>query len=518
MRMRSLSSVTAATPPIPSTSLPAHDANINSSTTSLPASASASASTSASASGGRNHSAALMLQPGAPLESKLLAALDARRAVQSCRTLTIATDDGTASGVPLADFSSNDYLGLARDQTLQARLLQPPTTSTMDEHALRDRAVGSTGSRLLTGNNGLYECVERLVRDFHGGAAGLIFNSGYDANLGIFGSLPQRGDVIFVDELIHASVHEGLKLSRGSKVTFRHNDLADLERKLEQAARQSAGLREPSTGGSNRSSGTAESSEGPTAPAAGRTRSFLIAVESVYSMDGDCAPLVELAQLAERWNAALIVDEAHGTGVMGDRGQGLVGALGVENRVFARVHTFGKALGAHGAIVISSPVVREYLVNYARSLVYTTSLPPHSLLSIAHAYRRLEEVGSERRAKVLDLIQHFRTRIQTCSNARIARALLPSDTPIQGLVVPGNAQVVALARHLRKRGMNALPIRSPTVPTGAERLRIIVHAHNTVQQIDGLVAAIEEYFASEDSSTDSPVVKAVPAPAVVSSL
>merc|ERR1719336_1798787 len=208
-----------------------------------------------------------------------------------------------------------------------------------------------------------------MLADFHNAEAALIFNSGFDLNLGLYASVPQTGDIVIFDELVHSSIHEGIKLSRAAKaISFRHNDADDLRRALGDA------VRGPEGSGGN----------------------LILAVESVYSMDGHCAPLDEFCDLADEFGAAVIVDEAHGTGVFGAAGAGWAAELGVERRIFCRVHTFGKALGIHGAVVVGPHVLREYLINYAKPLVYSTSLPAHSLISIRCAYAFLKRTAAER--------------------------------------------------------------------------------------------------------------------------
>jgi 8-amino-7-oxononanoate synthase len=245
----------------------------------------------------------------------------------------------------LIDFCSNDYLGLARSVTLRQTIEQSVAVHS-------NRLNGSTGSRLLAGNSALAEELETELAAFHDTEAALIFNSGYDANVGLLASLPQRGDTLLTDDLIHASMIDGARLSVANRFKFRHNDLDDLENRLKRA-----------------------------------TGTVYVAIESVYSMDGDLAPLTEIVELCEHYEAALIVDEAHATGVFGPQGGGLVQSLGLQKRVFARVHTFGKALGVHGAAVVGSASLRDFLINFARSFVYSTALPPHSLLAIHSVYR-----------------------------------------------------------------------------------------------------------------------------------
>ncbi len=224
------------------------------------------------------------------------------------------------------DFYSNDYLGIA---TLG---LQHDATGTSGVKV----KSGSTGARLLSGNSAEAEALEKTIAAFHRAESALLFNSGYDANTGLIASITGRHTTILYDELCHASILDGIRLSQSSKrYKFRHNNIEDLASKLKKFQ-----------------SGT-----------------IIVIVESVYSMDGDTAPLREAALLCEAYNAQLIVDEAHATGVFGARGEGLVSALGLEDRVFARVHTFGKALGCHGAAVVGSDLLKQYLINFARSFI-----------------------------------------------------------------------------------------------------------------------------------------------------
>ena len=197
-----------------------------------------------------------------------------------------------------------------------------------------------------------------MLADFHKAESGLIFNSGYDANLGLFSCIAKKEDTLICDELIHASIIDGCRLSYANRFRFAHNDVEDLEDKL----RRSKG-------------------------------NIFVAVESVYSMDGDMAPLKEIAAVCKKYNASLIVDEAHATGLFGDQGRGLVSQHGLEQEVFARVHTFGKALGCHGAVILGSETLRNYLVNFARSFIFTTALPVHSLIAVKCAYEMLMAEG-----------------------------------------------------------------------------------------------------------------------------
>lgn len=349
------------------------------------------------------------------------------------------------------DFCSNDYLGFARSEEL-AQLIESEMVK------MKGSLIGSSGSRLLSGNSGYAESLEREIAEFHGAEAALIFNSGFDLNLGLFGCLPQPGDLVLYDELIHQSVREGLKLCRGKSEAFKHNDCSALEALLARGVRGNV----------------------------------IVAVESVYSMDGHVAPLIELCRVCRAYGASLVVDEAHGTGVYGHQGQGLVSELHLEKEVFCRVHTFGKAMGVHGAAVVGPKVLCQYLTNYAWPLVYSTSLPMHSLVAIRCAYRFMQQEAAGRQELLQGLIRLFQKRLQ-----RLPAEWVESSSPIQGVVIPGNAACVRVAELLRKR-FHVLPIRSPTVPAGKERLRIILHAHNSAEQVDALMDALEVAISQGD--------------------
>jgi len=213
---------------------------------------------------------------------------------------------------------------------------------------------------------------------------------------------------------------------------------------------------------------------------------FIVVVESVYSMDGHVAPLQDFCEVVQAFGGSLIVDEAHGTGVYGSQGQGLVSELGLESQVFCRIHTCGKALGVHGAVVVGPKVLREYLINYAWPMVYSTSLPLASLIAIRCAYAFLRKEAGKRQEILKKLIQTFQHRLAKLP----ASMVLDSPSPIQGIIVPGNAECVQVANILRQR-FDVLPIRSPTVPAGGERLRIILHAHNTIEEIHALMDTVE---------------------------
>jgi len=340
----------------------------------------------------------------------------------------------------LVDFCSNDYLGFARSTDLRGKIAD-------EVDNLQSALNGSTGSRLLSGNLQYTEDLEREIAAFHNSGGGLLFNSGYDANVGLFSCLAQRGDTIITDELIHASIIDGARLSHANRYTFKHNDLESLEGKLKQAK-----------------------------------GNCYVGIESVYSMDGDTPPLLEILELTEKYGAALIVDEAHAIGIYK---KGLVNELGIEDRVFARVMTFGKGLGCHGAIVLGSEVLRNYLINFARSFIYTTAAAVHQVASIKMAYRMLQD-SDEVIVTLRNNIVLFKNGVSTAS------ALLKSNSAIQCLLLNDNEKARNAALLLQNKGLDVRAILNPTVTMGTERLRICLHAYNTADEISLLTKTINE--------------------------
>jgi 8-amino-7-oxononanoate synthase len=367
-----------------------------------------------------------------PADSFLSRSLEKRREQNAFRQLT--------TNKSLIDFCSNDYLGFANSPELRSAIEN-------ELKNLTDQPTGSGGSRLLAGNTEYVERLENKIALFHNATAGLLYNSGYDANVGLFSALGQKDASIIYDELIHASVHDGIKMSSAASYMFRHNDLFHLEERLKIA-------------------------EG----------SIYVAVESIYSMDGDEALLVEISALCKKYNANLIVDEAHATGVTENSGLGLVQKLRIEQDVFARVHTFGKALGCHGAIIIGSNLLRDYLINFSRSFIYSTALPLHSLIAINQSYDLLKR--SEKEIKELHrLIGIFKAKAKEHTLIQ----LIESNGPVQCIVINGNTHVKEMASHLQQKGFDVRPILSPTVQKGRERLRICIHSFNTDEQIASLL-------------------------------
>ena len=341
------------------------------------------------------------------------------------------------------DFCSNDYLGFAQSAILKQKIQEEIASYGLITN-------GSTGSRLLTGNSAYVEELEQYIASLHGSEAGLIFNSGYDANIGLFSSLPQRGDTIITDEFIHASIIDGARLSYANRFTFKHNDLDSLENKLKRAK-----------------------------------GNCYVVIESVYSMDGDTPPIAAIANLTYRYNANLIVDEAHAVGL---NGFGLVNDT-LQNMVFARIVTFGKALGCHGAIVLGSKLVRDYLINFARSFIYTTAAPFHQHVSVNMAYRLLQESATTVQNLKNNIIS-FKQGIKLSDTY----PLIDSSSAIQCIVLKSNEKAKEMATLLQEIGLDVRAILSPTVPQGSERVRICLHSFNTESEIDLLTTTINNFI------------------------
>jgi len=345
---------------------------------------------------------------------------------QDAKVLRVLPDYATCE----LDFVSNDYLGMSRVSFPERKV----------------HSFAGLGSRLIAGNSSEASHCEDFLAELFSAQAALVFNSGYDANLGFFSTVPQKDEVVFYDQAIHASIRDGLRLSAASNYAFAHNDLSDLELKL---ARYSANNK-------------------------------FIVVEGVYSMDGDEAPIQEILSLAQRFDAQVIVDEAHSLGVLGDQGLGLSLAHAHHPNLLARILTFGKAVGAHGAAVVANREIKAYLVHACRTFIYTTAMPPESYTRIEHCLAYLQNNPTLR----LDLkanIQHF------------ANVFKAPQQHIQTVPVSGIAQISALMQQAKSERIALKGVWSPTVAEGQERLRISLHNFNTEQEINMLHQFITQY-------------------------
>jgi len=370
----------------------------------------------------------------APQTSELLGRLerelDALHAQRQLRQL------GRVEGINLC---SNDYLGLSTD----GRLREAIATALAG-----GAAVGSTGSRLLSGNADLWEDLEAEIARWMGVEAALYFSSGYAANLGLLSAVIRPEDTVFSDSANHASIIDGLRLSGARKVVFPHLDLNFLEEEL----------RNPSASHANR----------------------FIVVESVFSMDGDRAPIADLVALAGRHGAELIVDEAHATGVLGPQGRGLVAAAGLTDRVFATVHPCGKALAGMGAFVCGSEVLKQYLVNRARSFIFSTALPPYMAAQMKAAVRIAAGADAERN-HLANLAALLRKRLRDAGFDTAG-----SDSQIIPVILGENERALRFASRLVEAGFGVRAIRPPTVPAGTSRLRLSLQVNLSAESLSKL--------------------------------
>jgi 8-amino-7-oxononanoate synthase len=378
-----------------------------------------------------------------PLELRLQTALHKRAHDGNLRQLSLSM------GI---DFFSNDYLGLAKNSSVLQPFLEEEYA-----HSGTQQWHGATGSRLLSGNSEYVMQAEKWLAALFQAESALIFNSGYAANLSVLSAIPQKGDTILYDEKIHASLKEGARLSFAQRYSFAHNDLTDLEQKLQ---RTDKGL-------------------------------VFVVIETVYSMDGDIAPLEAIIAICKKYGAYLIVDEAHSTGLWGNGGSGLLCEKDLAQDVFARIYTFGKAMGGHGACVAGSQTLTNYLVNFARPFIYTTAMPLQNVAYLMAAFQYLAE--NEWLAKQLhSRVSCFRQQVKA---HRLQENFVESTSPIQMLKVQGNEYAQQMARDLRAQHYNLRPVLSPTVPAGQERIRICLHSDNSEQEIAELIAAIAKMIA-----------------------
>lgn len=331
----------------------------------------------------------------------------------------------------MADFSSNDYLGLARARG----------------NAGEELLWGAGGSRLLSGNHPVHEALEKMVAAYFHAEAALVFSSGYMANIGLLSAIATRHDTFIYDQAIHASMKDGMRLSLAQSVPFRHNDLLQLEELISKAS-----------------------------------GNVFVLTEGLFSMDGDSPDLHALCGIVERTNAFLVVDEAHSTGIFGGQGEGRVVSEGLESKVFARVHTFGKAAGRAGAAVLGSSRLIEFLINRARAFIYTTAMPNTEAAQLMAGLELMRDAQNERVA-LRGNIQELHSSIQVHLPGYKP---LDAFSPILPWVVEGNAAVKAAAQEAQKRGLDLRPILSPTVKEGTERLRVVLHSFNTIQEIRAL--------------------------------
>lgn len=335
------------------------------------------------------------------------------------------------------DFFSNDYLGLAKNEELHYKILN---------HWIKNPQLlqGSTGSRLISGNSEYIVQTEKYIAREHNVESALLFPSGYNANLALFSSILQKNDLILVDENIHRSIYDGCKLSFAKKWKFKHNDIIHLEKLLQKSSEK-----------------------------------CFIAVESLYSMDGDFAPIEELCVLAKKYNAGLIVDEAHAFGVLG---YGIIHQKKLQNKIFATIVTYGKALGIHGAAILGNKELIEYLINFASPFIYSTAQPNTQVSSIKISYEYLKN-RPYLSQKLNENIQYFKSKCNRISS--------DYRSPIQIIELNNKEDYKQIQNDFIQQNIQTFTVLPPTVKK--ERIRICIHAYNTKKEIDKLCKIINEY-------------------------
>ena len=372
----------------------------------------------------------------------LTAKLEIRKQNNALRKLFLPND--------LIDFASNDYIGFSKNKTIFEKTHQ---------YLIENKIIqnGATGSRLLSGNHKVYQEAEDFIAQFHQSETALIFNSGYDANVGFFSSVPQKGDLILYDELCHASIRDGILLSNAKAYKFQHNDFEDLEKLIQRCQTELVEV--------------------------------YIVTETVFSMDGDCPNMEQLLAVSKKHGCYLVVDEAHALGVFGESGEGLVQLLGLQDQVFARIMTFGKGLGCHGAAILGSLELKEFLVNFARSFIYTTGLSPHSVATILIAYQHLQ-LEKQTVEQLKENIVHFNQEKHLLG---LKPMFVRSKSAIQSAIIPGNEKVKFIAHQLQEKGFDVKAILSPTVPEGQERLRFCLHSFNSKEEISEVLGLLSTF-------------------------
>ncbi|MBU2018571.1 MAG: pyridoxal phosphate-dependent aminotransferase family protein [Bacteroidetes bacterium] len=353
------------------------------------------------------------------MDQKLIDKLNKRKLEGTLRSLSFAPD--------FIDFYSNDYLGKAT--------IEFPTN-----------IKGSSGSRLISGHSENHQILENEIADFFQVQSSLFFESGFSANLGFFSCVPQRGDLVLFDEECHTSIKDGLRLSLADKKSFRHNDLDHLNQLLEK-----------------------------------KQKGVYVVIESLYSMSGTLAPITEILALAEKFGASVVIDEAHASGILGENFKGV--SIGLNHpSILARIITFGKAYGASGAVILSSSQMREYLINFCRTFIYTTAAP---ISLIEKALHQLKHPKSEDLSRLAENIEYFKneTKSWKCQSDKCS--------PIQMIHFGSRAKLLNCAQLLAGKKISCKPIFAPTVNEENEGMRVSLHSFNTKAEIDVLIAIIE---------------------------
>jgi 8-amino-7-oxononanoate synthase len=370
-------------------------------------------------------------------ERAALGLLRARRTLDTPQSPHIVVDEK-----PYLAFCSNDYLGLANHPQLISAL----------QNGAQQWGVGSGAAHLVSGHFAPHHQLEIQLAKFVGKPAALLFSTGYMANLGVVQALVNKADTVFADKLNHASLNDAMLLSRAQIKRYRHGDMAQLAEQLAQT----------------------------------KTGRKLIITDAVFSMDGDIAPLPELLALCEQFDAWLLLDDAHGFGVLGEQGRGSLAHFNLNSPRIIYMATLGKAAGVSGAFVAAEQVVIATLINHARSYVYTTATPPALSVALLESLQLIKN-GDARRAHLQKLITQLRAGL-----ADLPWSIMPSDTAIQPLLIGENQAALKLSEGLRERGIWVAAIRPPTVPQGTARLRITLSAAHSVADVQQLVEAFHD--------------------------
>lgn len=372
------------------------------------------------------------------IKSRLEARLQKRKDLGSYRLLP-----RMANGI---DFFSNDYLGLAKNKDVYERVGDSSPLAALSGGKLN----GSSGSRLLSGNNPWFEGLERELSEFFNSESALIFNSGFNLNMGLLQTICEEEDVILLDQNIHASLKIGAKLSKATSFYFKHNDLDHLEKKLNTIRKT-------------------------------RDGNIFVVTEGLFSMDGDIPDFLKMIEISTKYGANLIVDEAHSIGIYGEQGRGLISQLDLEDKIFCRIITFGKVYGCFGSALLGPEVLKRSMVNFCPSFIYTTSLPLNNLLTIRESLRYRKE-SNEETEKLWQNINLF--------SKEMDKKILG---PIYAHHFSDLPQLKLCAEKLKENGFKVLPIMSPTVQRGTERIRICIHSYNTQREIYELTKILKEF-------------------------
>ncbi|TKS57547.1 aminotransferase class I/II-fold pyridoxal phosphate-dependent enzyme [Mesohalobacter halotolerans] len=346
------------------------------------------------------------------------------------------------------DFLSNDYLGYAQNSSIYKQYL-----SIIKEHNINK--LGSTGSRLINGNHSLFQRVERKAEDIFNTDAALFFNSGYNANVGLLSAVLRPKDLVFYDELCHASIRDGLQMASAKAYKFKHCDFKDLEQKIRSQVERL------------------------------QPQHIYIVTESVFSMDGDTSDISNLIEISGKYKAHLIIDEAHAVGVCGENYKGLT--QNKDHKIFARILTCGKSLGSHGAFVLGSQQLKSYMINFCKSFIYTTAASPHQVASVLASLHYFESEKKEK-TELQTVISNFTKEIE---KHNLQSRFIPSQTAIQSFLISGNTKAKQLATTLQQKGFGVKAILHPTVPKGKERIRICLHSFNTEKEIINIIKTLK---------------------------